>query len=165
MIDFNEINSIREAGFTGFKKMGELFTDSTSIPKVRGVYLVLNPERKNEFVEVGTGGFFKGKNPNVPLNELKLNWVSNTIVVYIGKAGAAASSATLQSRLRQYLRFGQGSNVGHWGGRHIWQLKNAKDLVVCWKPLPHSDPREEEKALIQKFLSKYNKLPFANLAN
>ena len=103
--------------------MSELFADSSSIPKMKGVYLVLNLDNKPpEFSQVGTGGHFKGKNPNVSVGELKSNWVDKTIIVYIGKAGKDGSSATLQSRLRQYFGFGQGGNVGHYGGRLIWQL-------------------------------------------
>lgn len=164
-MNFNEIEQIKKFGFTGFKKMGELFINSSSIPKTKGVYLILNTERKSDFLTVGTGGYFKGKNPNVSIPELKSNWVDNTIVVYIGKAGKEGSSATLQSRLRQYFSFGQGKNVGHWGGRLIWQLKNSKDLVVCWKTLPNDDPRTFEADLIQQFILQYSKRPFANLTD
>ena len=66
-----------------------------------------------------TGEFFKGKNPNVVLDELKKNWIDDTLVVYIGKAGGGNSKATLKSRLRQYFGFGQGKSIGHWGGRLI----------------------------------------------
>ena len=164
-MNFNDIELIKKAGFTGFKKMSELFFDSSTIPKIKGVYLILNMENKSDFLTIGTGGHFKGKNPNVSITELKSNWVDNTIVMYIGKAGKDGSSATLQSRLRQYFRFGQGKNVGHWGGRFIWQLKNSKDLVVCWKTLPTEDPRTCEANSIQEFVLQYSKRPFANLTN
>lgn len=164
-MDFNDIEQIKKAGFTGFKTMQELFKDSSLIPKIKGVYLVLNPTKISEFLTVGTGGHFKKKNPNVSVSELKANWVEGTIVVYIGKAGKDGSSATLQSRLRQYFGFGQGKNVGHWGGRLIWQLKNSADLVVCWKALPAADPRTVEAHLIQDFVSKFSNRPFANLAD
>lgn len=165
-MDFNNINEIKKAGFLGFRKMGELFIDSSTVPKIKGVYLVLNPKyRKPEFLEVGTGGHFKGKNPNVSIDELKSNCVEDSLVVYIGKAGSETSSATLNSRLKQYLGFGQGKNIGHRGGRLIWQLKNSRDLVVCWKPLPNEDPRTIEKSLINKFVSTFSKRPFANLTD
>lgn len=164
-MDFKDIEQIKKAGFTGFKTMKELFIDSSAIPKIKGVYLVLNLTKKGEFLTAGTGGHFKGKNPNVSVSELKANWVDDTIVVYIGKAGKDGSSATLQSRLRQYFGFGQGKNVGHWGGRLIWQLKNSSDLVVCWKALPTADPRTVEAGLIQDFISKFSDRPFANLAD
>lgn len=154
---FNDIEEFKKAGFTGFKKMSELFLDSSMLPDNGGVYLVLNANNKPcEFLTVGTGGHYKGKDPNVSLAELKKNWVENTKVVYIGKA------TSLKSRLRQYFRFGQGKNVGHYGGRLIWQLRYSKYLVVCWKPLS-SDPRAFEAELIQEFTSIYGCLPFANL--
>jgi len=129
-MDFNNIADIKKAGFTGFKKMTELFFDSSSIPKIKGVYLILNPDyKKAEYLQIGTGGHFKGKNPNVSIDELKLNWVDNSLVVYIGKAGSETGSATLNSRLKQYFGFGQGRNIGHWGGRLIWQLKNSSNLL------------------------------------
>lgn len=164
-MNFNNIDEIKKEGFTGFKKMSELIIDSSLIPKTKGVYLVLCLDNKPEFLSIGTGGHFKGKNPNVSVNELKTNWVDKTIVVYIGKAGKDGSKATLQSRLRQYFGFGQGGNIGHWGGRLIWQLKNSQNLVVCWKALPTEDPRAIEENLIQQFVSKFSNRPFANLSN
>jgi hypothetical protein len=141
-----------------------LASDYSSIPRVKGVYLVLNPTKKGEFLTIGTGGLFKGKNPNISISELKANWVDDTIVVYIGKAGKDGSSATLRSRLKQYFGFGRGKSVGHWGGRYIWQLKDSGDLVVCWKALPKNDPKTLESELIQYFISIYSKRPFANLS-
>jgi hypothetical protein len=163
---FNSIEEIREAGFTGFKKMSELYRDNSIIPAVKGVYLVLYVENKPpEFLTEGTGGFFKGKDPNVPISILENNWVDDTIIVYIGKAGKEGSSATLKSRLKQYLGFGKGGNIGHYGGRLIWQIKNSKDLIVCWKALSKDDPRTVESALIRDFYSKFSRRPFANLTD
>jgi hypothetical protein len=154
---FNDIDELKKAGFTGFKKMSELFLDSSMLPDINGVYLVLNIDNKpGEFLTVGSGGHFKGKDPNISLADLKSNWVDNTKVVYIGKA------TSLRARLRQYFSFGQGKNIGHYGGRLIWQIKYSKDLVVCWKSLT-TDPREFEADLIQQFVKTYGCRPFANL--
>ena len=98
-MNFNDITQIQEAGFTGFKTMKELFKDSSIIPQIKGVYMVLNPTKKGEFLPVGTGGHFKRKDPNVSIDVLKLNWV-DSLVVYIGQAGGGASNATLNSRLK-----------------------------------------------------------------
>ena len=163
--DFNNIKHIKQAGFEGFKTKGELFLDSSSIPKVKGVYIVLFQRAKPSFLEVGTGGFFKGKNPNISLEALKANWVDNANVVYIGKAGSNNGNATLHSRLNQYLKFGQGKNIGHWGGRLIWQLKKSSDLIVCWKKLFVEEPREVEQELIKSFIKQFGKRPFANLTD
>jgi len=164
-MDFDNITELKENGFVGFKKMSELFSDSSTISNIKGIYCVLNLDGNPEFLNVGSGGYFKGKDPNVPINKLKENWVDNTIVVYIGKAGKEGSEVTLQSRMRQYFGFGKGGNVAHWGGRLIWQLKNSKDLVVCWKELKNDDPRTVEAELIQQFVSKFSKRPFANLSD
>jgi len=164
-MNFKEIEEIEKEGFTGFKTMRELFDDNSIIPKMKGVYMVLNLSKEKEFLANGTGGFFKGKNPNVSIQELENNWIENTIVVYIGKAGGKKSGATLQKRLKQYFSFGQVYNVGHYGGRLIWQLKNSKDLVVCWKELPTEEPRMVEIELIQKFVAQFSKRPFANLTD
>ena len=101
----------------------DLWNDKSMIPKQMGIYMVLNTEPNVDFINPGVGGFFKGKDPNVDILQLKEKFVDAT-VVYIGKAGGTSSKATLFSRLGQYLSFGQTKNIGHYGGRYIWQLKN-----------------------------------------
>lgn len=163
-MDFSDLNTISMDGYAGFVSVKDLWADSSQIPKERGVYLILNPDHDPpKFLDPGVGGFFKGKNPNVGPEELLSNHVPGSLVVYIGKAGSPTGKATLQSRLRQYLKFGQGKNIGHWGGRYIWQLMNHEDLVMCWKPTPDLDPREIEKSLIADFEAAYGRKPFANL--
>lgn len=165
-MNFNDINEIRKAGFTGFKSIRELYADPSILPSTRGVYLVLNCDKKKPvYLTIGTGGHFKGRNPNVSIQELENNWLTDSLVIYIGKAGGIKSKATLKSRLRQYLKFGQGHAIGHWGGRYIWQLAFSGQLIVCWKTLPDEDPRSIEAALILDFADQFGKRPFANLAN
>lgn len=164
-MNFNDEKDIRKHGFKGFKTINELWNDKSVIPKVKGVYLVINPDLdKTEFISPGVGGFFKGEDPNVSKEELKKNFVPNSKVVYIGKAGSPSNKATLQSRLDQYLKFGQTKNIGHKGGRYIWQLKNHADLVICWKETPEEDPREIEKSLLKDYSDQFGKRPFANLS-
>ena len=158
--------SLKAQGFEGFISVGELMTGAKKmIPAQMGVYAVLREDNTEpRFMEVGTGGFFKGKNPNVSIDELKANWVENTSIVYIGKAGSIGSTANLRTRLGQYLRFGEGANVGHYGGRYIWQLDDSRDLIVCWKPLDSEDPRPIEQQMISEFKALHSgRRPFANL--
>ena len=56
----------------------------------------------------------------------------------------------LKTRLSSYLRFGEGKFATHWGGRYIWQLKDSRELIVCWKTMDE-DPRVVEKEMIAKF--------------
>ncbi|MFC4691282.1 hypothetical protein ACFO5T_12660 [Dokdonia genika] len=163
-MNFNNRKEIEKHGFKGFKTVAELWLDKSHIPKIKGVYMVIDPNfEKTEFLTKGVGGFFKGKDPNVAVSELKFNLVPNSQVVYIGKAGSPTGIATLNSRLGQYLRFGETKNVGHWGGRYIWQIKNHSGLIFCWKPTPTDDPREIEKQLLSKYIKDFGKRPFANL--
>jgi hypothetical protein len=166
-MNFNDIDELKKIGFDGFKTMQELFVDSSVIPPLKGIYLILHLDRREpSYLKKGSGGYFKGKDPNVAVGELRIKWIEKTIVIYIGKAGSEKGKSTLNSRLKQYLAFGQGKNVGHWGGRHIWQITFSKDLVVCWRQFPNSDPRTTEKELIRDFKAQYNGLrPFANLSD
>ena len=148
------------AGFTGFKTVKQMNNGGlSSVAESQGVYMILylNPtgEMPN-FLPVGTGGLFKGEDPNVSIVELQNNWVEGTPVVYIGKA------TSIKKRLSQYMRFGQGKNVGHKGGRYIWQIPNSENFVVCWKPT-QEDSRTVEAELIQQFVAEFGKRPFANL--
>ena len=91
--------------------------------------------------------------------------MENTDIVYIGKAGGMTSKVTLQSRLIQYLKFGMGKNIGHWGGRYIWQLANTDELVICWKPTDE-EPRKVETEMIAQFKAEHQgQRPFANLTD
>lgn len=69
-MNFNNHKDLKQHGFTAFKSVEELWMDKSPIPKAKGVYLVLNPNyNKTEFLQKGVGGFFKGKNPDVPIGE------------------------------------------------------------------------------------------------
>ena len=166
-MEYRTIDDLKKAGFEGFCSVEKLRDDLSGIPAVAGVYMVVyQGNGMPEFLEVGTGGLKRKKdksgklkiiNPNVPVSELKSNWVKDTCMVYIGKA------TTLSKRISQYLKFGNGKSIGHWGGRLIWQIKDSKDLQICWKPVD-ADPREEEMRLIADFKRQYGgKRPFANL--
>ncbi|HNU35228.1 MAG TPA: hypothetical protein PKJ15_01415 [Methanomassiliicoccales archaeon] len=125
-----------------------------------GVYLILRRSAEPPiFLEKGTGGWFKGMDPNVPVSVFKEKWVDGTEIMYIGKAGTS-----LKKRLRTYMRFGMGLDSPHKGGRYIWQLADSRDLLVCWKVLPSGiDPELFEKMMIADFVKKFGKFPLANL--
>ena len=155
-----QYDELKEAGFTGFKSVKDMIDGGLdSVTTAGGVYMILyfSPTgAMPDFLPIGTGGHFKGKDPNVPITELRDNWVDGTPVVYIGKA------TNLKNRLSQYMKFGQGKNIGHYGGRYIWQIPHSENLVVCWK-MTDRDPRNVEAELIQQFVCEYGKRPFANL--
>ena len=162
-MNIENLELIKNSGFKGFKKISELKNNSTLLPKVKGIYLVLRPDNRIiEFVEKGTGGFFKGEDPNVTIMELENSWIEEAQIIYIGKAGGSNLDATLNSRLKQYLSFGRGKKAPHRGGRYIWQIKDIDDYIICWKELPSDEPRNIEIELLRIFKENFNNLPFAN---
>ena len=155
-----ELELLKEQGYEGFVSIGKLMSDNSFVPNSAGVYIVLVPTKTTPvFLAVGTGGHFKQRNPNVTIEELKSNWVGDSHIVYIGKA------TSLKKRLKQYMEFGQGKPVGHWGGRLIWQLADVKDFLVCWHTyVTEKLASDTESELIQKFKVEHNgHRPFANL--
>lgn len=156
---FRDVNDLKVAGFTGFVPVAELWNRALRmIPDVPGVYAVCRVSNEAPvFLETGTGGHFKGKDPNVAVEELAANWVDGTPVVYIGKA------TSLRKRISQYIRFGQGKPVGHCGGRYIWQLADASELLFCWREVD-GNPDAVETELICAFREAYGSRPFANLS-
>ena len=156
----NIFENYQNIGFEGFKTVKELIMTCKEVPAKKGIYIIIRKENtKPVFALKGTGGCFKGKDPNVSLEKLEQNWIEGEHILYIGKAGGS-----LQERIALYMSFGQGKPVGHWGGRLIWQLEDVKDLIVCWKVLEKEEPRDVEKELIQEFKKQHKgKRPFANL--
>lgn len=154
-----------ELPFEDFRTLEELRrSDLESVPREAGVYQVLWPfENLPEFLNASPAGRFKGRDPTVPRDTLIANWIPGEHTIYIGKAGTLAGRQTLRSRLRQYLRFGQGEPVAHWGGRYIWQIERSDALVFCWHTTPGIRPRDVERSLLAQFRGQHNRLPFANL--
>ena len=85
MLDFNNIGAIEKYGFLGFKKLSDVFNNNSSIPDIKGIYMILYTDPNTpEFLITGTGGHFKGRNPNISMQALKYNWIEDTI--YINKS-------------------------------------------------------------------------------
>lgn len=157
-------DAARSAGFIGFHHIGELRRSSLDeVPRLPGVYLIFSPTSgAPTFLPISTGGHFKGKDPTVPITVLREKWVAGAKAVYVGKAGGDNSAATLNSRLKQYLQFGSGIPIGHWGGRYIWQIESCDTLVVAWKPTVDQSPLALEREMLDAFIVSFGKLPFAN---
>ncbi len=161
----NERDRLVQSGFEGFMTVRELRESSLSeVPDSAGVYAVLRDSGEPPvFLGRSAGGLFKGRDPTAPVADLAGAWVPEGRLLYVGKAGRSEGAATLRKRLRSYLEFGAGRPVGHWGGRFIWQLADADELVVCWRPTGDEEPRDVERLMLAEFRREHGQLPFANL--
>lgn len=161
--DLGTVAGLRAMGFEGFRSVRDLRRDDCrDLPRDNGVYvMVRDREGEPRFNVKGTAASWRGQNPNVKVDDLKEKWVPGAIVMYVGRAAGTGVRGKLQQRIKRWLRFGEGKNVAHWGGRYVWQLADAYDLPVAWKPC--KDAVRQEVALLNAFEAKYGALPFANL--
>jgi hypothetical protein len=153
---------LEQLGFLGFVRFADL--PASDVPTSAGVYAVIREASEPpEFREVSPAGRFKDRNPTVPVAELAAAWVPGVQTVYLGKAGPGATGRRgLRKRLTEYRLFGGGRPIGHWGGRYVWQLTDADELLVAWLPTPTEDPTNLEGELIATFVAATGRLPFAN---
>ena len=144
-------------GFVTFEQLWEMWLDLMS--KGAGVYAVLREkDAAPTFLDRNPGGWFKDRDPTVPIEMLEAKWVEAAYPIYFGKAD------NLQRRLKEYARFGRGEKVAHWGGRYIWQLADSADLVVAWKKCEEDEfALTLESQLLEEFRVHYGALPFANI--
>jgi hypothetical protein len=141
---FDDIKDMKDAGFQGFCTIESLIESGCSeVPLQSGVFLVVWPsESVPQFLQQSAAEDFKGRNPSLPEETLQDRWVQGAKVVFIGRAGGESQEETLQWRLRQYMRAGQGRAAGRLGESLIWQIKDC---------------------LLVLFEDTYGGLPFANL--
>lgn len=149
------IQWLEDQGFEGFIRFDEITKDR--VPVKHGVYAVVRKSTKEPiFVAPGSGR----PGSQYILDMLKDAWVSDTNILYFGRAQCELG---IYERLNKYRRFGNGKRSGHSGGRAIWQLEDAQDLKVCWLVISERDPVEQEDALIDLFKESYQeRRPFAN---
>lgn len=148
---------IESLGFGHFSTVSELRAERCrSLLKEGGVYIVVRDAAAPPvFLTTSPGGWFKGKDPTVPTAVLEGRWLSDTPVLYIGKA------TSLRDRVGQLLRFGAGGAIGHSGGRLLWQVADSDNFLLGW--MAADAPRAREAALLLEFEQAHGRLPLANL--
>lgn len=131
-------------------------TSCAEIPDQTGVYFVLVPQGMDirfRSTAVNCHAPFYGEN----ILRDKYRKCGNKTVLYIGKASGKKG---LRQRLRQYMKYGWNEAVNHKGGRAIWQIEHAENLVLSYEVCAEADEREH--SLLKEFRKKYNTLPLAN---
>lgn len=151
--------ALEDLGFEGFVTFQDLRQGRIAeVPAAKGVYVVLRVAgRKPAFLSTNPGGRFKGRDPSVGPEVLRAKWVAAASVIYIGKGD------NLRRRLSEFMRFGSGEPIGHWGGRYIWQVAGSGRFVVGWMQTAPVAARTTEIDLLAHFVATYGRRPFANL--
>jgi len=163
---FNSESALKKQGFEGFRDVDSLTNDMNShslrIEGRKGIYIMLyNGRDRPTFVEEGSGGWFKGKNPNYCLKTVEGRWIEGAMVLYIGK-----TDRPLRTRISEFLKFGQGHNIGHRGGRLVWQIQNRENLELCWMNTESDSESlgEIERRMIAEFKDAFGRRPYANIS-
>lgn len=147
--------------------------EMSNIPTKSGVYFVIVPPAFNSrtFIYPGTGGHYKGNDPNIPIVDLEKGWVENADILYIGKAGGVRRNGVpyktnLKTRIRTLLKFGNmDDKAPHWGGRYLWQYKDSSELLIYWYVCKDNENAVQlEIKLINDFKRQYGRIPFANIS-
>ena len=161
------VPGLEKRGFEGFCSIKDL-RNAWSMhhpPPHKGVYLVIwDRKDRPEFIDPGTGGYFQDKEPNVSIDKLENHWVEDALIIYVG-ANKEGKKGNLKDRIELLLLFGDGENVGHYGGRLMWQIKDAEELKICWKDVADDKQEEEGKQMLAEFKQAHGKLPFASRPN
>ncbi|WP_423923805.1 hypothetical protein ACPEEZ_06115 [Frigoribacterium sp. 2-23] len=141
---------LKRLGFTGFVSL--IGMDRSVLPREHGVYVVLH--------ESGERPRFLATNvvtKRLPYDpaQLEKKWLTGRSVVYIGKAEGIRG---LHARVGAFSR--QAEN--HSGGRALWQLDSAADLLVAWLETPGVSALKVEQTYLQAFKAEHGGYPFAN---
>ena len=140
------------AGFEGFVPLVRMAMKDVTPEK--GVYVVLRASADAPYS-------LSNCSPLRPyaLQDLEERWILGSAIVYIGKAGTPTSKGGLKSRLSPFSRKGR----SHSGGRSIWHLDDADELLVCWAKTPEFNPRHVEEDYLDEFARVHLRQPFANV--
>jgi len=161
---------LEDAGFVGWATWPRLRdANLAAVPCTPGVYIVYRPAGESPcFLGRNPGGWFNSADPTVTIKRLQGEWVPGAQTLYIGKAALRSHGRevnALRERLREYARYGAGVPIGHAGGRLIWQLADADELLVAWHEVTWAETaRAYEKRLLKHFARLHeDRRPFANL--
>jgi len=155
MTDFPIPNSwdragLEAIGFAGFVPFIGL--DIETLPPRRGVYVVLRESvQRPAFMETNV----ITRRRSYAVDRLEAKWLDGQTIVYVGMADPVDG---LYGRLGDFSK----QSSSHTGGRALWQLVDAKDLVVAWVETPDHVAELVEKSYLRAFKAQFGQYPFAN---
>lgn len=137
-------------GFKGFVPL--LGLDRELLPTHRGVYSVFR-ESSSRPTFIDSNVITRRKAYGV--GRLSDKWIDEQAVVYIGMAEPKDG---LYGRLGDFSK----QSSSHTGGRALWQLADAADLIVAWVETSEHVAEVVEKAYLRAFKEAHGQYPFAN---
>lgn len=144
-------------GFAGFVPFSG--QNPADVPDTEGVYvLVRESPGSPKFLTESPARVKVGRVAAYDPADLSRRWHPRVPVVYIGMAGRRNGRGGLRTRLAAFRRM----SSGHAGGRSIWQLADASDLLIGWLEMPAGDPDGYETSLLNAFEKKFGGPPYAN---
>lgn len=132
------------------------YSNCSAIPDKPGIYFILAPkDMEIRFLPTA-------KNPRAPFYKVnvlqeKYALCKDREILYIGKASGQKG---LKQRLQQYMRYGWNEAVNHKGGRAIWQIEGAENLLLSYEVC--QDPDAKEHALLADYKHINGRYPLAN---
>ena len=132
-----DVQDLHRRGFEGFVAVDRLDgPQPQELPVESGVYVVVRTATgPPAFLERRGSGWWKGKDPTVPLERLEREWVEGAQTLYIAKA------KSLRERVGELLEFARGLPKRHYGGRLLWRVERCEHLLVACRLEPRFGPR------------------------
>ena len=96
LIEDSPGTGLEESGFADVESVSALQRSMSRVPRDPGIYVVLAPSTgEGRFLPEGTGGAFKGKDPNVATDLLASRWHASASVAWRAEVDPRASEVTL----------------------------------------------------------------------
>lgn len=150
--------------FEGFESLEHYEKNLHEISAERGLYVIIMQEGSPiEFTEKSCAGIFGQRKPDVAIELLKEQWVSDTLILFIGQAGRKMKSCTIRKKIKKLISYGRGKKEAHFQGRYIWQIRNPFNLLLAWTVFDFDKEIPTTYELLDNFFKRHNKAPFANL--
>jgi len=145
----SELERLRFAGFVTLVGI-----DRSLLPRRHDIYIYIVLHKSDKRPAFLASNVITKRMPYDPVH-LEGKWLMGASVVYIGKAEGREG---LHTRVGAFSR--QAEN--HSGGRALWQLEIAGDLLVAWLETSGESALAVEQSYLQAFKSEHGSYPFAN---
>ena len=162
------IDDLRNFGFVGFapfRTWAKGMIIKPGEPDAEGVYAIVRESMARPmFTEEDHS------KPRVTIRtavEAAEHWVPGVQVLYFGKGPLRRATSRkrdgLVQRIYEFQQHGYAGGANHYGGKLVWQIGDADQLLIAWKLLPEGTSEAVESGLILGFKETRGIQPYANV--